>query len=131
MEGMKTILVDAWQTFVVEGEGIFREMHKLLDTFPNPKIVVSNANDAECKQFGFDRLPCELFTLQHNPDKTDLKFFKTLLQPHGLKVSDVIYFEHTPKAVESAQSIGIQSYYYDSQKRDLKALKKFLTESLK
>ena len=34
--------------FVREGKGIFKEMHKLLDSYPNEKIILTNADD---KQF--------------------------------------------------------------------------------
>ena len=44
---------------------------------------------------------------------------------------EVIYFEHNPDAVKSAQSIGIETYYYDNDKKDLIGLKKFLAENLK
>ncbi len=85
---MKTILVDAVDTFVIEGEGIFREMHDLLETFPNRKIILTGANDEQFKEFGLDKMPYEVFTLKHNPEKTD------------------------------------------PEKKDLEALKKFLTENL-
>lgn len=43
---MKTILVDAWNTFVTE-EGMFREMHEMLEQYPNKIIILTNANDAQ------------------------------------------------------------------------------------
>jgi hypothetical protein len=33
-------------------------------------------------------------------------------------------------AAKSAAAIGIKTYFYDSEKKDLKALKNFLTENL-
>lgn len=53
-----------------------------------------------------------------------------MLQHFGLSKDEVVYFEHNPQAAKSAESIGIKTYYYDPKKRDLKALKKFLTESI-
>ncbi len=53
-----------------------------------------------------------------------------MLKNFNLKEGDVIYFEHNQEAVESAQSVGINSYYYDDTKRDLETLKKFLDENL-
>ena len=35
----KTILVDAWNTFVTE-EGVFEEMKLMLDSFNNKKIIL-------------------------------------------------------------------------------------------
>jgi hypothetical protein len=43
---MKTILVDANHTLVVDGV-LFQAMYELLETYPNPKIILTNANDEE------------------------------------------------------------------------------------
>jgi hypothetical protein len=53
-----------------------------------------------------------------------------MLEHFDLNKDDVIYFEHNPEAVKSAQSVGINTHYYDSDKKDLEALKSFLTENL-
>lgn len=127
---MKTILVDAVDAFVIEGEGVFKEMHTLLETYPNRKIILTGANDEQFKVFGLDQMPYEVFTLKHNPEKTDPKYYEMMLEHFGLSKDDVIYFEHNPKAVESAQSVGIISYHYDPEKKDLDNLKKFLDENL-
>lgn len=123
---MKTILVDAVDAFVIDGQGIFKTMHDLLETFPNRKIILTNANDEQFKKIGLDKMPYEVFTLKHRPEKNDPEYFKTLLQHFGLSKDDVIYFEHSPEAIKSAGSVGIKSYYYDPVKKDLVALKKFL-----
>lgn len=125
---MKTILVDAYKTFVFDGK-IFDEMYKLLEKFPNPKIILTNANDDEILELGLVNLPYELYTLKHNPDKTSPEFFKKFLKDKNLKSEDCIYFEHTSEAVESARSLGIVSYYYDDSIRDLSVLEKFLREN--
>ncbi|KKU22505.1 MAG: hypothetical protein UX31_C0001G0023 [Candidatus Nomurabacteria bacterium GW2011_GWA1_46_11] len=130
---MKTILVDAVDTFVVEKDGMFKvgeEMHHLLESYPNRKIVVSNANDEQIPLWNLDKLPYELFTLKHNPDKTDPEYFNKMLQHFGLSKDDVIYFEHNPEAVKSAESVGIKTHYYDSEKKDLESLKVFLDTNL-
>lgn len=126
---MKTILVDAYKTFVFD-EKVFDEMYQLLEKFPNPKIILTNANDEEIKNLGLVNLPYELYTLKHNPDKTDPEFFRTLLKDKNLKPEDCVYFEHTPEAVESARTLGIVSYYYDDTLKNLSALDKFLKENL-
>ena len=41
---MKTILVDAVNTFVIKGDGIFKEMSELLEQYPNRKIILTNAD---------------------------------------------------------------------------------------
>jgi len=130
---MKTILVDAVDGFVIrenERFSIFEDMHKLLETYPNQKIILTGANDEQYKKFGLDSMPYPFFTLKHNPEKTDPKYFEILLEKFNLKKDEVIYFEHNPEAVKSAESVGIKSYFYDSDKKDLIALKKFLDENL-
>src|SRR3989304_9230127 len=122
---MKTILVDAVDAFIIEGKGIFKEMYDLLETFPNRKIILTGANDEQYKKFGLDKMPYEVFTLKHNPEKTDPRYYETMLAHFGLSKDDVVYFEHNPNAVKSAESVGITSYHYDPEKKDLVALKDF------
>ena len=127
---MKTILVDAVDTFVIEGEGIYQPMHDLLEKYPNRKIILTNANDEQLVTYGLTDLPYEMFTLKHNPDKTDPVYFETMLAHFNLKPEEVIYFEHNSDAVKSAESIGIVSHHYDADKKDLGALKEFLDTNL-
>lgn len=131
---MKTILVDAVDAFVVEKNGsfsIFKEMQELLDSFENKKIILTGATkDEGFKKYGLNEMPYEVFTLEHNPEKTDPAYFKKLLAQYNLKSDEVVYFEHNPEAVKSAESVGIKSYYYDNGKKDLETLKHFLTKSL-
>lgn len=130
---MKTILVDAVDCFVIELEGtfkIFKDMQDLLENFPNKKIILTGANDEQFKEFGLDKMPWEVFTLKHDPEKTDSKYYEIMLQKFNLKAEDVIYFEHNPDAVKSAQSVGINTFYYDNDKKDLTALRKFIDENL-
>ena len=127
---MKTILVDAVDAFVIEGEGIYQPLHDLLETYPNPKIILTNANDEQMEIFGLTDMPYEVFTLKHNPDKPDPKYFETMLAHFNLSADDVVYFEHNPDAVKSAEAVGIKSFYYDSEAKDLTSLKQFLDENL-
>jgi len=131
---MKTILVDAVDCFVIEKEDgtfhIFKEMQDLLENFPNKKIILTGANDEQSKKFGLDKMPWEVFTLKHNPEKTNPEYYKIMLQKFNLSPEDVIYFEHNSDAVKSAQSVGINTFYYDNDKKDLTALKQFLDENL-
>lgn len=130
---MKTILVDAVDAFVIETENgfeIFAEMRELLDTHSNRKIILTGANDEQYRKFGLDIMPYEVFTLKHDPEKTDPKYYETMLAHFDLSADDVVYFEHNPEAVKSAESVGIKSYHYDHEKKDLDALNKFLDENL-
>ena len=126
---MKTILVDAWNTFVTK-DGIFTEMQALLDKLENPKIILTNANDEQLIEFGLTDMPYEVFTLKHNPDKVDPRYYKIMLNHFQLTADDVVYFEHNRDAVDSAKSIGITAHHYDKDKKDLIALEKFLKENL-
>lgn len=130
---MKTILVDAVDAFVVERGGsfeIFEAMRELLDTFPNPKIILTGANDEQFQKFGLEKMPYEVFTLKHDPEKTDPGYYRRMLQHFGLEAGEVVYFEHNPEAVRSAQTVGILSYHYDNDVRDLVALEAFLKDNL-
>jgi len=127
---MKTILVDAINTFVIKGEGIYRPLYDLLERYPNPKIILTNADDEQIKQLCLAKMPYELFTLKHNPDKVDPTYFKTFLKKYNLDVKDVVYFEHNMDAIKSAESLGITSFHYDSEKKDIISLKNFLDSNL-
>lgn len=126
----KTILVDAVDCFVSDTGVMFKEMRDLLEKYPNKKIIVTNAPDDKFEGFGLNRVPYEVFTLRRNPMKTDPKYFETLLGHFKLQKDDVVYFEHSPEAVASAQSVGIKTFFYDHTKKDLAALKEFLDKNL-
>ncbi|MCF7834467.1 hypothetical protein K9M48_00230 [Candidatus Gracilibacteria bacterium] len=126
---MKTILVDARNTFVTK-EGIFDDMKKLLDTYTNTKIILTNANDEQMITLGLTGLPYEIFTLKHNPDKIDPKYYETMLEYFKLDKNNVIYFEHNTDAVQSAISVGINTYHYNKDQKDLSELKKFIDNNL-
>lgn len=117
-------------TFVIEGEGIFQAMFDLLEEHPNKKIILTNADDEQIVKFGLTNMPYDIFTLKHNPDKTDPEYFIEMLKHFGLGKDDVVYFEHSENAVKSAQSVGIVAYHYDSDKKDLEGLKFFLDQNL-
>ena len=68
---MKTIFVDAVDCFVSDTGEIYREMNELLETYPNKKIILTGANDEQFKKFGLNKMPYEVFSLKHDPEKTD------------------------------------------------------------
>ena len=127
---MKIILVDAINTFVIKDNGVFEGMHNLLESFPNRKIILTNADDKQTDKYSLNKMPYEVFTLKHNPEKTDPKYYEKMLEYFGLTKEDVLYFEHNEDAVKSARSAGIKTYHYDKDKKDLGALKKFLDDNL-
>lgn len=129
----KIILVDAVHTLIVEDAGefvIFEPMQALLDEFPNRKIVVTGADDEQFQKFNLGSAPYEVFTLKHQPEKTDPEYFRILLEQFHLSPDQAVYFEHDSRAVESAKSVGIASYFYDSERQDLAVLREFLTNNL-
>lgn len=68
-------------------------MQALLDSYPNRKIVLTGANDEQFKKFNLDKSPYEVFTLKHDPEKTDVKYWHILLEKYNLKPEDTVYFE--------------------------------------
>lgn len=127
---MKTILVDAINGLVLEDGSILQPMFDLLETYENPKIVLTGANDEQFKKFKLDQVPYEVFTLKHDPEKTDPEYFKMLFAKYNLKAEDVVYFEHNADAAKTAESVGITTYFYDHTKEDMEALKRFFEENL-
>lgn len=126
---MKTILVDAWNTFVIK-EWINLKMQGLLDSFSNKKIILTNANEEEKEKFGIVDMPYPVFSLSHNPNKTEDWYYEKMLDFFGLKNEEVVYFEHNKDAIEKAEEIWIKTFYYDKDKKDLLALENFLKENM-
>ncbi|MFT4308341.1 MAG: HAD-IA family hydrolase [Candidatus Woesearchaeota archaeon] len=127
---MKTILVDAIRTLVSEEGVMFEDLYELLESYPNRKIVLTGADDAQMESFGLNDLPYEVFTLRHDPEKSDPRYYELMLERFGLSAGDVVYFEHNEAAVASARSVGITALHYDPKVRDLQALRAFLDEHL-
>ena len=130
---MKTILVDAADTFTVDSPNGFivdEKMRILLDEYQNQKIIVTNADNQQLTAFGLTGLPYELFTLKHSPDKPDPVYFQKLLEKYDLNANDVIYFEHDAEAVESATSVDITSFHFNHELRDYNSLKAFIDSNL-
>lgn len=125
----KTILVDAWNTLVTAA-GINTDLQAILDTFSNPKIILTNATEAEKVKFGIVNVPYPVFSLAHNPDKTNPEYYRAMLRHFSITADQVIYVEHNPAAVQSAQSVGITTWQYPKDAPDLDAVKAFLQAQL-
>jgi len=87
-------------------------------------------SNIQIEKFGLNKMPYEVFTLKHDPEKTDSKYYEMMLKHFSLDAKDVTYFEHNEDAVKSAQSVGINTFHYDKNAKDIDALKKFIDESL-
>jgi FMN phosphatase YigB (HAD superfamily) len=127
---MKTILVDGISGLILKDGSLQKEMYELLETYPNPKLVLTGADDDQWKQFNLDISPYEVFTLKHDPEKTDPEYFHILLNKYNLSPDEVAYFEHNREATNTATSLGINTYYYDDSRQDISALKRFLDSAL-
>ncbi len=127
---MKAIFVDAINGLILEDGTVFAAMQELLDTYPNPKIVLTGADDEQFKRFHLDQSPYPVFTLKHNPEKTDRKYWEILLNKYDLKACQTLYFEHNAAAADTAQAVGIPTYYYNHKQADLAALKAFIDANI-
>tara|TARA_B110001450_G_scaffold45214_1_gene41752 strand:+ start:4802 stop:5179 length:378 start_codon:yes stop_codon:yes gene_type:complete len=111
---MKTILVDAWNTFV-KNNTIDSDIYKILESYENQKIILTNANNKELINLGIVNMPYKVFSLSHNPNKDDKLYFIKLIEKYNLIISDLVYIEHNIEAVKSAISLGIKTYHYKPQ----------------
>ena len=127
---MKTILVDGVSGLILKDGTLHQKMYELLEQYPNPKLVLTGANEEQWKQFNLDNSPYEVFTLKHNPEKTNPEYFRILLNKYNLDQKDVIYFEHSQEATDTARSLGIPTYFYDDTRQDIAALKEFFDANL-
>lgn len=101
-------------------------MNNIFVTYPNRKIVLTGANDKEFSQHGLDKIPYEVFTLKHNPEKSNPNYYKILLEKFDMIVEDLIYIEHNLEAVRSAESLNINVFHYNKDLRNINKLNQFL-----
>ena len=130
---MKTILVDAVYCLIIKKDNkfqIFQDMFELLEKYQNKKIILTSAGDDKRELYNLNNMPYLVFTLKNNPGKSDPQYYNILLRDFSIKKEDVIYFEHDENAVKSAQSVGINTYFYDNEKKDLESLKQFFNRNL-
>ena len=125
---MKTILVDAWNTFV-KNNTIDSDIYKILESYENQKIILTNANDKELINLGIVNMPYKVFSLSHNPNKDNKLYFIKLIEKYNLIISDLVYIEHNKEAVKSAISLGIKTHHYKPQE-STDELSQFLLKNL-
>jgi FMN phosphatase YigB (HAD superfamily) len=125
---MKTILVDAWNTFV-KNNTIDSDIYKILESYENQKIILTNANDKELISLGIVNMPYKVFSLSHNPNKDNKLYFIKLIEKYNLINSDLVYIEHNKEAVKSAISLGIKTHHYKPQE-STDELSQFLLKNL-
>lgn len=126
---MKTILVDAWNTFVTES-WMNQDLYKFLEKYENPKIIVTNANEEQKKKLGIVGMPYPVFSLAHKPDKVDPVYFWNLIEKFWLNSRNIVYFEHNIDAVNSAKMLGIETFHYQKWEDNISELKIFFEKNL-
>ncbi|MCD5381942.1 MAG: HAD-IA family hydrolase [Candidatus Pacebacteria bacterium] len=126
---MKTILVDALQTFVTETEGISGPLHELLDEYENTKIILTNADDAKAPSLHLDEMPYEVYTRKVYP-KSEPEYYEGVLEHYKLTPEQVVYIEHSPTAAQAAEDAGILTHYFDPEEKDIESVKEFLDAQL-
>ena len=127
---MKIILIDAVHTFVSDKGKVDKEVLNVLESYPNRKIIVTNAPYEKFEDYKLYNMPYDVFTLQKTPPKTDPTYFEVLIDKCHSKPRNFVYIEHNKEAVEVAKSLGIKSHHFDKDKRDIKALKQFLNDNI-
>ena len=126
---MKTILVDAWKTFVTE-DGVHKEMYDMLERYENQKLILTNATLEQMQTLGIVDMPYEVFSMHHAPDKIDKQYYEVMLDKYVLQIDDLIYFEHSADACAVATDLGIKTYHYDCEAQDIEAVEKFIKSNL-
>lgn len=71
-------------------------------------------------------MPYEIFTLKHNPEKTDGGYYEKFLEQYNIQAERCFYIEHNKEAAEKAKKLGIETLLFDKEKRDLEEVMKFL-----
>jgi hypothetical protein len=124
---MKKILaIDAIGLLVDVNGKINFKINRLINEFDNKKIVLTNANDNEKKKF-LKNVNYKIFSLKHNPEKSNITYFKKFLLKYNLKPNQLIYIEHNIKACRSARKNKIKTFHYVG---NYIKLKKFLKLNL-
>lgn len=127
---MKTILIDAMYT-LIDTNGILDEkIQEILDRYDNPKIILTNMRVETFQKYAMDLLPYPVFTLSREPSKLEPLYFEMLMEEYSIFAHECLYIEHNKEVVACAESVGINTNYFDSEKRDLKLLEEFLENNI-
>jgi len=123
----KFILVDAVHCLIDENGIVNKALKDYLDSFENKKIVLTNASFDKHKKL-FQNVDYEIFSLENKPSKKDPSYYKIFLEKYKLKSEQVIYFEHDKENIESSESSGIKTFFYEN---NLNEIKSFIEDNLK
>ena len=129
---MKTLLIDAVNTFIIKGEWIDQNIYQIIQQYPDiQNIIVTNADYQQDNLFGLCDMPYPVFTGKKNPHKSDPSYYQLLYKTHNLNPQDIIYIEHNIDAIKSAQQNGInKTYHFDPLQKNYDKLDQFLKNHL-
>lgn len=121
MKTEKILLVDACNTtllYVDKDKGITlsnliqnTELLEVVDLLPLRKIVVTNANPQIIKE-ALKWFDFEVFSLQNNPSKIEVDFYKQFLEHYSLSAEQCYYFDSKQDNLDVAKQLGIHGVLY-------------------
>jgi leucyl-tRNA synthetase/inosine/xanthosine triphosphate pyrophosphatase family protein/ADP-ribose pyrophosphatase YjhB (NUDIX family) len=126
LENVDTILIDAVFCLINKSENglsLNEELYNYLDTLPQRKIVVTNAKD-EALQTTKELvgIKFEVFSLQFDPEKTDPRFYETMIESLGIDINTTIYFDHNDDNLSSARANKLHCFQYKSNQQAISTL---------
>ena len=121
----KAILVDAMNTLIDKEKGLNEELAKALQETSKKIIIVTNTDKKEIEKY-LENYNFEIFTLNKNPDKSNPKYFKELLNQYHLSPEEVVYFDHKEENIKSAKENRINSIIFKNNKQ----IKEFIDNNL-
>jgi leucyl-tRNA synthetase/8-oxo-dGTP pyrophosphatase MutT (NUDIX family) len=126
LESVETILIDAVFCLINKTENgltLNEELYTYLENLPQRKIVVTNAKDEALqtiKKLVGDKF--EVFSLQFSPEKTDPKFYETMIKDLGIDINLAVYFDHNDDNLSSARANKIHCFQYKSNQQAISTL---------
>ena len=121
---IKTILIDGINTLFDSERTLNEELLKTINKFNAKKVIVTNIIRKDPKNQTIVKTAKEnnldLFTLEGNPEKTNPKFFKQLLEEFHLNPEEIIYFDHKEENLESAKKAGIKKIQLYKNNKQIK-----------
>lgn len=106
------------QNIVVENLEVNKELVDYLMTLPQRKVFVTNADSAIIKEVFKQYWDIEIFTLNNNPNKSDLEYYKQLSRYLQQSPLHCIYFDHNEKNIDSAKNAWYNQLLLHTNNRD-------------
>jgi alanyl-tRNA synthetase len=122
---IKVILTDAINALIDKSGKLNKELAEILQNTGKKIVVVTNAEISEIKS-KLGNYNFEIFSLLRNPEKSNSKYFKVLLEKYNLKPEEVIYFDHKEENIKSAKENTINCVKY----KDNNQIKTFIEANM-